>query len=289
MTVARQFDARARRIGRHDALLREVGRRLLERLEYIRLDPRTVLDVGCGLGRSRDGLLQRYPGARWVGVDISGAMAGAGAAEQRSAQGIARLWRERPLWAVADAACLPFGEAGVDLLHSNLMLNWHPAPPTVFREWQRVLRVDGLLMFSCLGPDSLKELRAAVGDALPCARPMNFVDMHDLGDMMVASGFASPVMDMETLTLTFAGPRELLREVRALGGNPRDDRSPALASGAQARRLLDALAERRGPDGRIPLTFEVAFGHAWKPAPRAAVAGGFALEALRAQLPKARR
>ncbi len=111
------------------------------------------------------------------------------------------------------------------------MLHWHPEPHTVFPEWKRVLRVDGLLLFSCFGPDTLKELRLACRTALPSARPMPFIDMHDFGDMMVASGFANPVMDAEVLTLTYPSPRDLLREVRALGGNPRDDR----VHGAAAR------------------------------------------------------
>ena len=152
------------------------------------------------------------------------------------------------------------------------MLHWHPEPHAVFPEWKRVLKTDGLLMFSCFGPDTLKELRAAAAHALPNSRAMPFVDMHDFGDMMVASGFATPVMDAEIITLTYASPEELLREVRALGGNPRDDRAQSLPSGRQARQMLRALEAQRGDDGRIRLTFEVAYGHAWKPMP--AKAGG---------------
>ncbi len=161
------------------------------------------------------------------------------------------------------------------------MLHWHPTPHVVFPEWKRVLRVDGLLMFSCFGPDTLKELRAAVKETLPHARAMPFVDMHDFGDMLVASGFATPVMDVETITLTYPDPRALLAEVRALGASPLDDRWPALPSGRQARRLLDALAARRDSLGRIPLTFEVAYGHAWKPAPRAVGVSKVSLASLR--------
>ncbi len=288
-TVARQFDRRVQRLRQHDVLLREIGQRLLGRLEYIRLEPRHIVDVGCGLGRSREGLLKLYRDAAWTGVDLSGQMVRAAAADQRAAVGLARLWRDRPRWLVADGARLPFADGSVDLLHSNLMLNWHPTPHIVFPEWKRVLRVDGLLMFSCFGPDTLRELRVAVSEALPHARPMSFVDMHDFGDMMVASGFATPVMDVETLTLTFNRPEDLLDEIRALGANPRDDRWPALPSGRQARHLLDALAGRRDADGRIALTFEVAYGHAWKPAPRMTGVSTIAVEDLRRQLSRARR
>jgi len=267
-TVARQFDHRRDRLGSHDALLRESARRMLERLDYIRLAPRRILDVGCGLGRCRAGLLERYRDASWTGIELSELLADAGRKEQRRGLGVARLWREVPRWMVADGARLPVADDSVDLVFSNLMLHWHPAPHLVLPEWKRVLRVNGLLMFSCFGPDTLVELRTAVAATLPRASPMPFVDMHDFGDMMVASGFATPVMDVERLTLTFASAAAVLAEVRALGGNPRDDRPAALPSGRQARSLLRALDAQRNTEGRIPLTFEIAYGHAWKPAAR---------------------
>jgi malonyl-CoA O-methyltransferase len=288
-TVARQFDHRATRLAVRDVLLREVEQRLLSRLEYIRLNPSRILDVGCGLGRSRAGLLNLYPQATWTGIELSAAMARAGLAEQQRARGMSRWWRSAPRWVVADGARMPFGDSTSDLLFSNLMLNWHPTPHLVFPEWKRVLRTEGLLMFSCFGPDTLRELRAAAADALPHSRPMPFVDMHDFGDMLVASGFATPVMDVETLALTFSSPRELIAEVRSLGANPRSDRWPALPSGRQARRLLDALAALRDAAGRIPLTFEVAFGHAWKPQPRTTGISVISVDALRQQLSEIRK
>jgi malonyl-CoA O-methyltransferase len=189
---------------------------------------------------------------------------------------------------VADAGGLPLADASTDLVFSNLMLHWHPQPHTVFPEWKRVLRTDGLLLFSCFGPETLKELRAACRSALPQARPMPYIDMHDFGDMMVASGFANPVMDAEVLTLTFPSARDLLNEARALGGNPRDDRPAGLPAGRQARSLLDALQAQSGDDGCIRLSFEVAYGHAWRPAPRSETTG-VSVEALRADLAKRRR
>ena len=288
-TVARQFDQRVGRIAVRDILLREVEQRLLSRLEYIRLDPRQMLDVGCGLGRSRAGLQALYPQSTWTGIELSVAMARAGLAEQRRALGVSRWWRSPPRWVVADGARLPFGDGTADLLFSNLMLHWHPTPHLVFPEWKRVLRTDGLLMFSCFGPDTLRELRSAAADALTHTRPMPFVDMHDFGDMLVASGFATPVMDMETLTLTFSSPRELIAEVRSLGANPRSDRWPTLPSGQQARRLLEALAARRDAAGRIPLSFEIAYGHAWKPPPRASGSSVITVDALRQHLSEIRK
>src|SRR5262249_54985310 len=150
--------------------------------------------------------------------------------------------------------------------------------------WKRVLAVDGLLLFSCFGPDTLQELRAACAETLRVSYPMPFIDMHDFGDMMVAAGFATPVMDVETIRLTYASPAELLAEARALGGSPRDDRARGLVGGARARALLQALDRRRDKAGRIALTFEVAYGHAWKPAPRDPTQTVISLDRLRTGL-----
>ena len=284
-TVRRQFDARAARFGDWAALPREIGKRLAERLQYIRLTPLRILDLGCGLGETRRALLNQYPRADWIGLDVSERMLTASATDRMHVR--ARQWLRGALSqrVAGDAGRLPIADERIDLVFSNLMLHWHPEPHTVFPEWKRVLKTDGLLMFSCFGPDTLKELRAAAALALPHSRPMPFVDMHDFGDMMVASGFATPVMDSEVITLTYASPQQLLREVRALGGNPRDDRPQSLPSGRQARQMLSALEAQRAGDGRIRLTFEVAYGHAWKPvAAKPAGITAITVETLRAEL-----
>ena len=288
-TVRRQFDCRARGFGAHDAVLREVERRLIERLDVIRITPARIVDVGCGAGASRDALQARFQQAAWLGVDLSPAML---AQRARPRPWTARLlpWRAAPAWHLcAEAGALPLPDDAVDFVYSNLMLHWHPAPHTLFPEFLRVLRTDGLLLFSCFGPDSLKELRAACAEALPQARPLPFVDMHDFGDMLVASGFANPVMDVELLRLSYPSPQAMLRELRALGGNPRDDRAAALPTSRQVRSLLAALQARSGADGRVELTLEVAYGHAWKPQPRQPRLRGEAsipLADLRASLPR---
>ncbi len=267
-TVRQQFDRRASRFAAHDALAREIERRLLERLDVIRLAPTCIVDLGCGAGHSRRLLRARFPHAAWLGVDLSSAMLRLGMTE---AGWLARMRAKRaaPTWRVnADAAALPLRDHSAELACSNLMLHWHPAPHTLFPELLRVLKPDGLLLFSCFGPDTLKELRAVCLHTLPHCRPLPFVDMHDFGDMMVASGFATPVMDVERLQLTFASPVDLLREVRALGGNPRDDRATGLPSTRQCRELMSALGARRDADGRIGVTIEVAYGHAWRPQPQ---------------------
>ena len=283
-TVRRQFDRRAARFGEHDAVVREVGRRLIERLQVIRLDPRRIVDAGCGRGASREGLLVRFPDAQWLGVDLSLKMATAAVPRGSLVSRLLSPRARRAAAVCADAARLPLAADSVDLLFSNLMLHWHPQPHSVFPEWLRVLRVGGLLLFSGFGPDTLKELRQAFAAAAIAARPMPFVDMHDFGDMMVAAGFETPVMDAETIRLTYAEPAALLREASALGGNPRDDRTRGLVGGRSARALLAALDKMRDAQGRVTLSFEIAYGHAWKPQPRTRGQAMVSVDELRSQL-----
>ncbi len=265
--LRRQFDARAGRIDGHDAIVREAEQRMVERLGMIRHPVARLLDLGCGTGAARRALARRFRGAHWVGVDVSEGMLRA----DHGRRGWHWPWLLRgakPSWVCAEAGQLPFADASFDLVFSNLMLHWHPAPHRVFPELARVLRTGGLLFFSSFGPDTLRELRAAALASLPRARPLDYVDMHDFGDMMMAAGFADPVMEVDRLQLRFAGSAGLLAEVRRLGGNPRADRAPGLPGGAQARALHAAIESRREPDGRIGLSFELAFGHGWKAPPR---------------------
>jgi malonyl-CoA O-methyltransferase len=274
-TVRRQFEARAPRFAAHDALVREVGRRMTERLAFMRHPTARLLDLGCGGGACRGALAQQFPAAQWLGIDLSPAMlasaAGTGWRGRLGRWLPLRGTRAPGLCACASAERLPLADASVDLVFSNLMLHWHPAPHEAIAEIARVLRTGGLVMFSSYGPDTFKELRAACAAALPQARPMPFVDMHDFGDMLVEAGFEAPVMEVETLQLTFASAQALLAEARALGGNPRADRPGALPSGAQARGLLRALEAGADAQGRLALSFEVVIGHGWKAAPRSAL------------------
>ncbi len=271
-TVRQQFQMRAARFAAHDAIVREVASRLFERLAYMRQPATRVVDLGCGRGACRDMLQRHFASAQWLGIDLSEAMLGA--------RGRARIWSEllgRWPWRSHAAAriCasgehLPLADGAVDVVFSNLMLHWHPQPHLVIAEIARVLRTGGLVLFSSYGPDTCKELRAACQSTLAAARPMPFVDMHDLGDMLIAAGFETPVMEAEIVRLSFGEPRKLLEEVRALGGNPRSDRSPALVSGVRARALLAALQAQADEQGHIHLSFEIVIGHGWKRALRSA-------------------
>ena len=166
----------------------------------------------------------------------------------------------------ADAAALPFAAGSQGLVWSNLLLHWLADPQPALREMHRVLEVDGLLMFSTLGPDSLKELRACFPDG--AARSLRFIDLHDYGDMLVECGFADPVMDAERLTVIYPSFDALVDELRRSGAsNGLFDRPRGLTgrgAWAAARANYEALRQ----DGRLPVTLEVVYGHAWKVAPK---------------------
>src|SRR5580765_6365699 len=223
---------------------------MLERLELVKLAPRRVLDAGSG--PPQRALIQRYPGAQVIALDF--------AAEMLAAPGFGwfrRMFQQVPQPICADLAAIPFIADSIDLAWSSMTLHWVAEPLAALKELARVLAPEGLLMFSTLGPDTLKELRAAAGEA----RVHRFVDMHDLGDMLVAAGFAAPVMDMEYLTFTYRGPEQLLDDLRASGQtNARRDRPRGL-TGKGFLKNLNSKVENRA-------TFEVVYGHAWKGAPR---------------------
>lgn len=257
-----------------------------ERLALVKLTPQHILDAGCGEGADLSVLQNRFPNASLCGLDAAPAMLTAARASHLGAHSaLARLlarWLpatggvKSPLLIAGDFARLPLAANAVDLVWSNLALHWHPQPDAVFAEWRRVLRTDGLLMFSCFGPDTFKELRAAfsAADATPHALP--FVDMHDFGDMLVHAGFSTPVMDMETITVTYGTIDKLLADVRAWGGNPLTTRRRGLMGRAAWRRMCDHLEQSRRADGSIGLSFEVIYGHAFRPLPRT-TAGGEAI------------
>lgn len=291
--VRRIFDRRAAAFGDVSFLPREIAGRMRERLDYIKVSPTSMLDAGCGVGDDLPLLRERFPEAPLVGVDLSYSMLARAiphsvsdarwrrllpAALQRS------LGVRGPRLAQADFAALPFASGAFDFIWSNLALHWHSQPDLVLPEWQRVLVPNGLLMFSTLGPDTLRELRGAYAEVeaahgMPArAHVIDFVDMHDLGDMLVESGFEIPVMDQETLTITYKSPQSLLADVRRWGAYPHR-RQPAGAQSASTRErrlhaaLIDALEARRRADGTIALTFEVIYGHAWKAVPRTTAEG----------------
>lgn len=233
-------------------LARETGRRMAERLDYVKIAPRCMADIGCATGDGIRELTRRYPAALPLAVDFARPMLRA-VQDRRSL--LQRLAGRGPRPVNADVRQLPLATETLDLVWSNLMLHWLDDPLPAFRELHRVLAVDGLLMFAMLGPDTLKELRAAGATGL-----RSFPDMHDIGDMLVAAGFADPVMDMDMIEFAYAGPRGLLRDQRLLG--VRDGLLGAMDFRTGRRVFRAWEAQRR--EGRLPASFEIVYGHAWK-------------------------
>ena len=291
LSRVRQLFAQPPRVIESDFLRREIAARMHERLALVRLAPAHVLDAGCGTGADLPALQKHYPQSRVVGVDGAHAMLQAALVRQHAAlSSMNRLlsqWLPRQVTAArglhaglacSDFARLPFGLGSFDLVWSNLALHWHPQPDRVFAEWRRVLRVDGLLMFSCFGPDTFKQLRTAFagstsGRGVVDRRVLSFVDMHDFGDMLIQVGFSTPVMDMETITVTYESVERLLADVRAWGGNALATRPRGLLGRRAHERFSERLEAMRSADGRIPLTFEVIYGHAFRPVSRTTASG----------------
>ena len=262
----------ARRLGRADEapwLHAEVARRMAERLALVRLQPRALIDWWSFGGAAQALLQQAYPHARVLRVEPDAASL------QRQRAAVATRWWSPRRWAGPELGWatpeqVPAG--GAELLWANMMLHLSADPAALLQQWHRALAVDGFLMFSTLGPGSLQGLRRAYAGRGWPAPHAPFVDMHDIGDMLVHAGFADPVMDQETLTLTWPDADALLRELRALGGNADPARCPGLRTPRWRTSLGAALQPLQGPDGRLRLEFEVVYGHAFKAAPKPRVA-----------------
>ncbi|MGM9515853.1 biotin synthase [Roseateles sp. DB2] len=271
--VPHQIDAPAlqqqlrRLAGRDEApwLHAEVARRMAERLDFIKLKPSDYMEWAPSLGDSLAVLQSVYPEARAWWQEPTPAL------HQRAERRLQKPWW-RKLLRSADPQLAQGGEA-VQMLWANMSLHAAPDKPALLKTWHQLLAVDGFLMFSCLGPDSLVEL-VRLYESRGWGRPMPaWVDMHDLGDMMVEAGFADPVMDQERLRLTWSEPQKLLEDLRALGGNVSPSRFPGLRTRRWHEQLLRALESLRGPDGLITMSLELVYGHAFKPVPRPRVSG----------------
>ncbi len=274
--VRRSFDSAASHYDEHAFLQREIADRLFERMDYIKLTPRRAADLGCGTGYSSQKLRARFPEAELVSLDLAPAMLEVAQKNAPQKSLLGRWLNKGPSheYLCADIEDLPLADESLDLALSNLAIQWCD-PQRVAREAARVLTPKGLFMFTTFGPDTLKELRAAFRSLDDAPHVNQFVDMHDIGDMLVEAGFADPVMDQETITLTYAELKPLLRELKGIGAhNVLPGRSAGLMGKQRWQRVVAAYEQFR-KEGRLPATYEVVYGHAWKPefAKRASVDG----------------
>jgi malonyl-CoA O-methyltransferase len=251
-----------------DTLAREISRRMTERLDYIRIEPKRILDLGCGPGADLAAFAERYPGAARIAIDSAPAMLAQARGEKSLLKRLMRFGKPaEPEFVCADATALPLARGSVSLVWSNLMLQWLHDPLPALKEMHRTLEVGGLVMFSTLGPDTLKELRASLPPS-QAEHLHRFIDMHDLGDALVGAGFSDPVMDMEILTVTYTKLDDLLHDLRTSGSNNAALGRPRGLVGKTHWEELRSSYETLRRDGRLPATVEVVYGHAWKAAPK---------------------
>jgi malonyl-CoA O-methyltransferase len=268
--VRRAFDHAAASYDAHAVLQREVCDRLLARLDFMTLQPARVLDVGTGTGYGLAHLRVRYPAAELCALDLAPAMLAA-----------ARARLPQPGWAqrtfprltpraspptdllCADMERLPLAANSVNLVWSSLALQWAHDLDATLRGLHRVLAPGGLLIFATFGPDTLKELRAAFAAIDDAPHVNRFIDLHDIGDMLIHAGFASPVMEMEMLTLTYADLKTLMRDLKGIGAHNAAAARRRGLFGKTAWTRLEQAYETLRRAGRLPATFEVIYGHAW--------------------------
>jgi malonyl-CoA O-methyltransferase len=282
--LRRAFDRAAPTFDAAAVLHAEVRDNLLARLDLVTLAPRVVLDAGAGTGHASRALKRRYPRALVIALDISRGMLQAAARRQS--------WLRRFARVQADAEHVPLADGCVDLIVSNLMLQWCN-PDSVFAEFRRVLAPRGLLCFTTLGPDTLRELRSAWRQVDSHTHVNQFMDMHDVGDALVRCGFTSPVLDVERYTLTYLDVRRVAADLKATGAR---NATAGRARGLTGRRRFGELQtayETFRKEGRLPATYEVVFGHAWAPATAARRGSGdestVSLDEIKQQLRVRRR
>jgi malonyl-CoA O-methyltransferase len=247
-------------------LQNEIGDRLIERLDYVRLQPARILDLGAGTGFFSSALLKRYRKADVVALDIAENML----QQVRSRGG----WFRKPRCVCADGESLPFADDSFNLIFSNLMLQWCIDLEATLVELRRVLAPGGLLMFTTFGPDTLMELRASWEAVDGFTHVNSFVDMHDVGDSLMNTRWAEPVMDSERITVTYRELSTLMQDLKQIGAhNVTLGRARGL-TGRQRMRQLAAAYEQFREEDVLPASYEVVYGHAWSPLNKQAAATG---------------
>jgi len=245
--VAQQFNKAASTYDQAAIMQQEVGQRVIERLDFIRVKPNQILDLGAGSGYCTQLLRLRYPKATVHALDIAN--------KSLALQHGSRV--------CADAHLLPFADNSVEFVFSNMMIHWCENIADVMLEVQRVLKPEGLFLFTTLGPDSLTELRQSWLEVDEHIRVHEYIDMHHVGDALLQSGFADPVMDSEMLTIEYERVATLLKDLKNLGvTNMATERQRGLLGKKKYQRFINAY-EKFKEDDIYPVSYEVVYGHAW--------------------------
>lgn len=262
-SIARHFSRAASSYDQHAALQREVCERLIGRLDGLKFQPATILDLGCGTGFGAQALRQRFPEARVIAMDLALPMLEQARRRRGWWQG---LWRKGFEPVAGDATALPLVDDSIDLVFSSLMLQWIDDPAPVLASLRRVLRPDGLLLLSSFGLDTLTELRQAWASVDDRQHVSRFTDVQRMGSALTRAGFAEPVLDTDWITTTYSQPRHLLTELKGIGAtNAQRERASGLTTPAQLKRMLAAYEAFRMDDGRYPASWEVLYASAWAP------------------------
>ncbi|WP_133130001.1 malonyl-ACP O-methyltransferase BioC [Legionella yabuuchiae] len=252
--ICNSFNAQAKQYEQSAKIQTEIGNRLFERLQYLKINPCFILDLGCGTGVFSQKLKTFYPKAKIVGLDLAKAMLH----EAQNKQG----WRRKWLLINGDMTKLPFATGVFDLVFANQVLHWSYPVMETLKEISRVMNLSGCFMFTTLGPDTFLELRKTWGEVDGFNHVNDFMDMHDLGDELMQQQFLDPVVDMEMLTVHFQSLEALLHSLKSQGvRNIHSNRNKGL-TGKQRWKQFKQLYPTI--DERYPLTYEVVYGHAWK-------------------------
>lgn len=257
--IALRFNKAAKTYDQVAVLQQLVGKALLERLQGIRCQPETILDLGCGTGYIESFLEKAYPAAKIIGLDKASGMLA-----QAQYKGKEHSCAKKTHWVCGYAENLPFSDHTFELVYSNLMLHWSVDFTKSLNEIRRVLKPGGLLVFSMVGPDTLQELRYCWAQVDDKPHVHVFVDMHDLGDSLLQTPFSHPVMDVDYFTLLYSKALILMEELKHLGvQNVALDRQRGLTSKGSLRKLIQAYEAFRNTEAKLPATWEIIYGHAW--------------------------
>jgi len=252
---------------------------MLSRLDLVKIRPKIILDAGCGTGVASVDLQNRFRMSQVVSLDFAQGMLAQTRKTILNASISTKLKRifgfSKEALVCADIEALPLVDNAVGLVWSSLAIQWCNDLDAAFSEFNRVLHPEGLLMFSTFGPDTLKELRTATAEATQNTSVSRFIDMHDIGDALVRAGFSAPVLDVERFTLTYDDVKKVMRDLKSIGAyNATEGRARGLM-GRGFLQKLETAYERFRDNDKLPATFEVVYGHAWKVASKANVDDGF--------------